>query len=144
RRGKLELTDVAFRDDQHLMNICTKIVTRIGRRIDESRPLVDARLPDGSRVNIIIPPLAIDGASISIRKFSKKTITLDTMAANNSISGPMATLLKIAARCRLNVLISGGTGSGKTTLLNALSRMIDGVERTVTIEDAAELQLQQP
>ncbi|HEX3952007.1 MAG TPA: CpaF family protein [Stellaceae bacterium] len=144
RRGKLELTDVAFRDDQHLMNICTKIVTRIGRRIDESRPLVDARLPDGSRVNIIIPPLAIDGASISIRKFSKKTITLDTMAANLSISTSMATLLKIAARCRLNILISGGTGSGKTTLLNALSRMIDTAERTVTIEDAAELQMQQP
>ena len=144
RRGKLELTEVTFRDDPHLMNICTKIVTRIGRRIDESRPLVDARLPDGSRVNIIIPPLAIDGASISIRKFSKKTITLDTMAANASISPAMATVLKIAARCRLNILISGGTGSGKTTLLNALSRMIDGVERTVTIEDAAELQLQQP
>jgi pilus assembly protein CpaF len=146
RRGKMELTDVAFRDDQHLMNICTKIVTRIGRRIDESRPLVDARLPDGSRVNIIIPPLAIDGAAISIRKFSKKTITLDTMAAaaNPSISPGMATVLKIAARCRLNILVSGGTGSGKTTLLNALSRMIDPGERTVTIEDAAELQLQQP
>jgi pilus assembly protein CpaF len=144
RRGKLEVTDVTFRDNAHLMNICTKIVTRIGRRIDESRPLVDARLPDGSRVNIIIPPLAIDGASISIRKFSKKSITLDIMAANNSISPAMATLLKIAARCRLNILISGGTGSGKTTLLNALSRMIDSTERTVTIEDAAELQLQQP
>jgi len=144
RRGKLELTEVVFRDDPHLMNICTKIVTRIGRRIDESRPLVDARLPDGSRVNIIIPPLAIDGASISIRKFSKKTITLDTMATGNSISPAMATMLKIAARCRLNILISGGTGSGKTTLLNALSRMIDSAERTVTIEDAAELQLQQP
>jgi pilus assembly protein CpaF len=135
---------VQFRDDAHLMNICTKIVTRIGRRIDESRPLVDARLPDGSRVNIIIPPLAIDGASISIRKFSKKTITLDTMATGGSISPAMATMLKIAARCRLNILISGGTGSGKTTLLNALSRMIDSAERTVTIEDAAELQLQQP
>jgi pilus assembly protein CpaF len=144
RRGKLEVTDVQFRDNAHLMNICTKIVTRIGRRIDESRPLVDARLPDGSRVNIIIPPLAIDGASISIRKFSKKSITLDIMAANGSLSPQMATLLKIAARCRLNILISGGTGSGKTTLLNALSRMIDSTERTVTIEDAAELQLQQP
>ncbi len=144
RRGKLELTEVTFRDSAHLMNICSKIVTRIGRRIDESRPLVDARLPDGSRVNIIIPPLAIDGASISIRKFSKKSITLDTMAANNSISPAMATILKIAARCRLNILISGGTGSGKTTLLNALSRLIDSTERTVTIEDAAELQLQQP
>ncbi|HLY47112.1 MAG TPA: ATPase, T2SS/T4P/T4SS family [Stellaceae bacterium] len=144
RRGKLEMTDVTFRDDQHLMNICTKIVTRIGRRIDESRPLVDARLPDGSRVNIIIPPLAIDGAAISIRKFSKKSITLDVMSASGSISTAMGTLLKIAARCRLNILISGGTGSGKTTLLNALSRMIDSAERTVTIEDAAELQLQQP
>jgi pilus assembly protein CpaF len=144
RRGKLELTDVVFRDNPHLMNICTKIVTRIGRRIDESRPLVDARLPDGSRVNIIIPPLAIDGASVSIRKFSKKSITLDIMAANNSMSPAMATVLKIAARCRLNILISGGTGSGKTTLLNAMSRMIDSTERTVTIEDAAELQLQQP
>jgi pilus assembly protein CpaF len=144
RRGKLELTDVQFRDDQHLMNVATKIVTRVGRRIDEARPLVDARLPDGSRVNIIIPPLALDGASISIRKFSKKSITLDTMAAGGSISPAMATVLKIASRCRLNILISGGTGSGKTTLLNALSRMIDSAERTVTIEDAAELQLQQP
>ena len=144
RRGKLELTDVQFRDDAHLMNVATKIVTRVGRRIDEARPLVDARLPDGSRVNIIIPPLALDGASISIRKFSKKSITLDTMAASGSISPAMATVLKIAARCRLNILISGGTGSGKTTLLNALSRMIDATERTVTIEDAAELQLQQP
>ena len=144
RRGKLEPTDVSFRDDQHVMNVATKIVTRIGRRIDESRPLVDARLPDGSRVNIIIPPLAIDGPSISIRKFSKKTITLDTMAQQANISQEMSTLLKIAARCRLNILISGGTGSGKTTLLNALSRLIDPTERTVTIEDAAELQLQQP
>jgi pilus assembly protein CpaF len=144
RHGKLEVSDATFRDNAHLMNICTKIVTRIGRRIDESRPLVDARLPDGSRVNIIIPPLAIDGPSISIRKFSKKSITLDSMAANDSISPAMAKLLKIAARCRLNILISGGTGSGKTTLLNALSRMIESTERTVTIEDAAELQLQQP
>jgi pilus assembly protein CpaF len=144
RRGKLELTDVKFNGDQHLMNICTKIVTRIGRRIDESRPLVDARLADGSRVNIIIPPLALDGASMSIRKFSKKSITLDIMANSGNISPAMATLLKIAARVRLNVLISGGTGSGKTTLLNALSRLIDTGERVVTIEDAAELQLQQP
>jgi pilus assembly protein CpaF len=144
RRGKLELADVHFRDDQHVMNVATKIVSRIGRRIDEAKPLVDARLEDGSRVNIIIPPLALDGPSISIRKFSKKTITLDIMAQTGSISSPMATLLKIAARCRLNILISGGTGSGKTTLLNAMSRMIDPAERTVTIEDAAELQLQQP
>jgi pilus assembly protein CpaF len=144
RRGKLELTDIQFRDDDHVMNVATKIVTRIGRRIDESQPLVDARLADGSRVNIITPPLAIDGPSISIRKFSKKTITLDTMAQQANISPQMATFLKIAARCRLNILISGGTGSGKTTLLNALSRLIDPAERTVTIEDAAELQLQQP
>jgi pilus assembly protein CpaF len=144
RRGKLELTDAVFRDEPHLMNICTKIVTRIGRRVDELHPLVDARLPDGSRVNIIISPLALDGAMISIRKFSKKDITLDKMAANGSMSPAMATVLKVAARCRLNILISGGTGSGKTTLLNALSQMIDSNERTVTIEDAAELQLQQP
>ncbi|HJU16435.1 MAG TPA: ATPase, T2SS/T4P/T4SS family [Stellaceae bacterium] len=144
RRGKLEVTDVQFRDDQHVLNVATKIVTRIGRRVDESQPLVDARLTDGSRVNIIIPPLAIDGPSISIRKFSKKSITLDTMAQQGNISPEMAILLKIAARSRLNILISGGTGSGKTTLLNALSRMIDAAERTVTIEDAAELQLQQP
>ena len=144
RRGKLELTDVRFRDDDHVMNVATKIVTRIGRRIDESTPLVDARLMDGSRVNIIVPPLAIDGPSISIRKFSKKTITLDTMAQQANISPEMATLLKVASRCRLNILISGGTGSGKTTLLNALSRLIDPTERTVTIEDAAELQLHQP
>ncbi|HLG88390.1 MAG TPA: CpaF family protein [Alphaproteobacteria bacterium] len=144
RRGKLELTDVTFRDNAHVMNIALRIVTRIGRRVDESVPLVDARLADGSRVNIIVPPLAIDGPSISIRKFSKKSITLDTMAEQGNISPEMATLLKIAARCRLNILISGGTGSGKTTLLNAMSRMIDSAERTVTIEDAAELQLQQP
>jgi pilus assembly protein CpaF len=144
RRGRLELTNVQFRDDQHVMNVITKIVTRVGRRVDESTPLADARLMDGSRVNVIIPPLALDGPSISIRKFSKKTITLDTMAAQANISPAMATVLKIAARCRLNILISGGTGSGKTTLLNAMSRMIDPAERTVTIEDAAELQLQQP
>src|SRR5438045_6339225 len=144
RRGKLELTDVQFRDDAHLMNVATKIVTRAGRRVDEARPMVDARLPAGSRVNIIIPPLALDGAPIPIRKFPKKSNTLDTMAAGASISPAMATVLKIAARTRLNILISGGTGSGKTTLLNALSRMIDSTERTVTIEDADELQLQQP
>jgi len=144
RNGKLERSDVRFVDDSHVMRIIDKIVSQIGRRVDEASPMVDARLPDGSRVNIIIPPLAIDGASVSIRKFSKKSITLDIMAANLSMSPAMATMLKIAARCRLNILISGGTGSGKTTLLNALSRMIDSTERTVTIEDAAELQLQQP
>ena len=144
RRGRLEPTDVTFRDDQHVMNIATRIVTQVGRRIDESTPLVDARLADGSRVNIIVPPLAIDGPSISIRKFSKKSITLDVMARQQNLSAAMATVLKIASRCRLNILISGGTGSGKTTLLNALSQMIETDERVVTIEDAAELQLQQP
>jgi pilus assembly protein CpaF len=144
RRGKLELTDVVFRDDSHVMNVATRIVTAIGRRVDESSPLVDARLMDGSRVNIIIPPLAIDGPSISIRKFSKKSITLDIMARQGNISEQMATVLKIAARSKLNILISGGTGSGKTTLLNAMSQTIDPGDRIVTIEDAAELQLQQP
>jgi pilus assembly protein CpaF len=144
RRGKLELSGVTFRDDAHVMNVATRIVTRIGRRIDESSPLCDARLQDGSRVNIIIPPLAIDGPSISIRKFGKKSITLDTMVETKNVSPAMATVLKIASRCRLNILISGGTGSGKTTLLNALSRQIDHGERVVTIEDAAELRLQQP
>jgi len=144
RKGKLELTDVVFKDNQHVQNIATRIVTRIGRRIDESSPLCDARLEDGSRVNIIIPPLAIDGPSISIRRFSKKSITLDVMASQNNVSTAMATVLKVASRSRLNILISGGTGSGKTTLLNALSQLIDLGERIVTIEDAAELQLQQP
>jgi len=144
RRGKLELTNVKFKDNAQLINIATRIVTRIGRRVDDSSPLCDARLEDGSRVNIIIPPLAIDGCSISIRKFSKKSITLDIMGQSQNISPNMATVLKIASRARLNILISGGTGSGKTTLLNALSQLIDHGERIVTIEDAAELQLQQP
>ncbi len=144
RRGKLELTDVHFRDNAHVMNIATRIVSRIGRRIDESSPLADARLEDGSRVNIIAPPLAIDGASISIRKFSKKSITLESMAQARNMSPQMSVVLQICGRAKLNILISGGTGSGKTTLLNALSRMIDQGERVVTIEDAAELQLQQP
>jgi pilus assembly protein CpaF len=144
RGGKLDLTDVTFRDHGHLMNICTRIVSWIGRRVDESSPMCDARLKDGSRVNIIIPPLAIDGAAISIRKFAEKKITLEKMVEFGSMSPAMMKLLQIAARVKLNILISGGTGSGKTTLLNALSRMIDGGERVVTIEDAAELQLQQP
>ncbi|MGH6797683.1 MAG: CpaF family protein [Roseiarcus sp.] len=144
RKGKLELTDVTFRDNTHVMAIGTRIVTMVGRRIDESTPLVDARLADGSRVNIIVPPLALDGPTISIRKFSKKTITLDVMERQENIAPAMAKVLKIAARVRLNILISGGTGSGKTTLLNAMSQMIDAGERIVTIEDAAELQLQQP
>jgi pilus assembly protein CpaF len=144
RRGKLELTDVQFRDDAHVLHVATRIVTDVGRRVDESTPLVDARLKDGSRVNIIIPPLAIDGPTVAIRKFSRKEITLDVMARQANMSLDMATVLKIAGRARLNILISGGTGSGKTTLLNAMSRMIDHGERTITIEDAAELQLQQP
>jgi len=144
RGGKLDLTDITFRDHSHLMNICTRIVSWIGRRVDESSPMCDARLKDGSRVNIIIPPLAIDGAAISIRKFAEKKITLEKMVEFGSMSPQMMRLLQIAARVKLNILISGGTGSGKTTLLNALSRMIDGGERVVTIEDAAELQLQQP
>ena len=144
RGGKLQLTGVTFQDDAHVMNIATRIVTRIGRRVDESSPICDARLADGSRVNVIAPPLAIDGPSISIRKFSRRRITLDRMASQGNISPQMAQLLKIGGRSRLNMLISGGTGSGKTTLLNACSQLIDHGERVVTIEDAAELQLQQP
>lgn len=144
RRGKLELTDVQFRDHAHLMNVAQRIATRVGRRVDETSPICDARLEDGSRVNIIAPPLAIDGCAISIRKFSRKSITLDTMVRQQNISEPLAKVLKIAAACRLNIVISGGTGSGKTTMLNALSQLIDHGERIVTIEDAAELQLQQP
>ncbi len=142
--GKLVLSDARFRDDRHVMNVATRIVSQIGRRVDESSPLCDARLMDGSRVNIIIPPLAIDGPSISIRKFAKQKITLDVMATQGNLSPEMEAVLRIAARSQLNILISGGTGSGKTTLLNALSQMIDHGERVVTIEDAAELQLQQP
>ncbi len=144
RGGKLELTDVRFRDEKHLMNVIQRIVTAVGRRIDESSPICDARLADGSRVNAIIPPLAIDGPSLSIRKFAKKKITLEKMVEFGSISPRLMQLLKIIGACRLNVLVSGGTGSGKTTMLNAISRLIDPGERIVTIEDAAELQLQQP
>jgi pilus assembly protein CpaF len=126
------------------MNIAQRIVTRVGRRVDETCPIADARLPDGSRVNVIAPPLAIDGCSISIRKFSKKSITLDVMVRQRNMSEDLGKVLKIASACRLNVVISGGTGSGKTTMLNAMSQLIDPAERVVTIEDAAELQLQQP
>jgi pilus assembly protein CpaF len=144
KHGKLELTSVTFEDNAHLLNICNRIVSRIGRRVDESSPICDARLLDGSRVNIIIPPLAIDGASVSIRKFGKRQIGFDQMVQQGNISAAMGTLLRIAARCRLNMVVSGGTGSGKTTMLNALSGMIDNGERVVTIEDAAELRMQQP
>lgn len=144
RKGRLELTSAHFRDNDHVMNVAQRIVTAVGRRVDESSPICDARLKDGSRVNVIAPPLSLKGCSISIRKFSKKKITLDVMASQQNISDDVCKLLKIAGACRLNIIISGGTGSGKTTLLNALSRMIDHGERIVTIEDAAELQLQQP
>ena len=144
KRGKLHLTNVQFRDRHHVMNVAQRIVTRIGRRVDETCPICDARLADGSRVNIIAPPLAIDGCTISIRKFSNKKITLDVMDRQNNLSHAMSKVLKIAAACRLNIVISGGTGSGKTTMLNAMSQLIDEGERVVTIEDAAELQLQQP
>ncbi len=144
QRGKLVLSDCQFRDNAHVLSIASRIVSHVGRRVDESNPLVDARLADGSRVNIIIPPLAIDGPSISIRKFAKQKITLDVMEKQGNLSPSAATVLRVGGRCRLNILISGGTGSGKTTLLNAISQLIDPGERIVTIEDAAELQLQQP
>ena len=143
RFGVLEPTGVRFRDERHLLRIIDKIVSSIGRRVDESQPWVDARLPDGSRVNAIIRPCAIDGPSLSIRKFSKKPILLDKMQELGSLSEDAATLLNGLVQARMNILISGGTGSGKTTLLNAMSRAISVKERIVTIEDAAELQLQQ-
>ena len=143
RAGRLELSAIRFRDDAHVMAVAARIVASVGRRIDEASPLVDARLADGSRVNIIIPPLAIDGPTLSIRKFSKRTIDLDRMAAQGNCAPAMAIVLKVAAASRLNILVSGGTGSGKTTLLNALSQQISPDERIVTIEDAAELQLAQ-
>lgn len=144
RRGRLTMTDVKFRDREHVANVAQRIAASVGRRVDETSPMVDARLADGSRVNIIMPPLALDGAAISIRKFSQSRIGIAQMVEFGSLSAPMGRVLEIAARCRLNIVISGGTGSGKTTLLNALSQMIDERERIVTIEDAAELQLQQP
>ncbi len=143
RRGKIELTDVQFRDADHIASIAQKIVARVGRRIDESSPMVDARLQDGSRVNVIFPPLAVDSPCISIRKFSRHRLSLTTMVENGTMTVGVARMLGIAARARLNVLISGGTGSGKTMLLNAMSHLIDHGERIITIEDAAELQLQQ-
>lgn len=144
RKGKLEIASVQFRDEQHLLQIAQRICNMVGRRVDQTSPLADARLKDGSRVNVIIPPLSLRGTAISIRKFSAKPITLDMMAKQDSMSEKMATALKIAGACRFNIVISGGTGSGKTTMLNALSKMIDPGERVLTIEDAAELRLQQP
>ena len=143
-RGKLIRTNVRFRSSAQVAAIAQKIAATVGRRVDESSPLCDARLLDGSRVNIVFPPLALDGPCISIRKFAKKRYDLGALAANGSMSAPVQRILEIGARCRLNVVVSGGTGSGKTTMLNAMSRLIDHGERIVTIEDAAELQLQQP
>ncbi|HHT9126470.1 MAG TPA: CpaF family protein [Candidatus Brocadiia bacterium] len=143
RFGKLELTDVIFKDETHLRQIIDRIVSKVGRRVDESSPMVDARLLDGSRVNAIIPPLAIDGSSLSIRRFGTKPLRAQDLIYYQSATEEILDLLKGAVKCRLNVLISGGTGSGKTTLLNVLSSFIPGTERIVTIEDAAELILQQ-
>jgi pilus assembly protein CpaF len=143
RRGKLEHTDITFLDDAHLMKIIERIVSRVGRRIDESTPMVDARLPDGSRVNAIIPPSAIDGPLVSIRRFAVNPLKVDDMVKNQTFTPAMAQLLEALIKAKLNVLISGGTGSGKTTMLNLLSGFIPNDERIVTIEDAAELQLRQ-
>lgn len=143
RFGKLELSSVTFIDEEHVFNTAQRIAAAVGRRIDESSPMVDARLPDGSRVNVITYPLAIDGTTISIRKFMRRNLSLETLAAQGCISYPMVEVLTRAMQARLNVIVSGGTGAGKTTLLNALSQNIDTRERIITIEDAAELQLQQ-
>ena len=143
RGGKLEPTGLSFKDNQHLMQIIDRIVSRVGRRVDESSPMVDARLADGSRVNAIIPPLAIDGPCLSIRRFGRDPITARLMIENKTLTEPMLELLSAMVKGRLNILISGGTGAGKTTLLNVLSGYIPNSERVVTIEDAAELQLKQ-
>ncbi|MEX3983340.1 CpaF family protein [Paraburkholderia sp. EG287A] len=143
RRGKLELTDVNFYDDAHLMKVIEKIVSRVGRRIDESSPMVDARLPDGSRVNAIIPPSAVDGPLVSIRRFAVKPLLVSDLIELQTLTPPMAQVLEGLARAKVNILVSGGTGSGKTTMLNVLSGFIPNDERIVTIEDAAELQLRQ-
>ena len=144
RRGRLELTDITFFDDAHLMKIIERIVSRVGRHIDESTPMVDARLPDGSRVNAIIPPSAIDGPLVSIRRFAVNPLTVDDMIRNRSFTPSIARMFEAMSKAKLNILISGGTGSGKTTLLNLMSGFIPADERIVTIEDAAELQLRQP
>ena len=144
RRGRLEMTDITFNDDVHLMKIIDKIVSRVGRRIDESSPMVDARLPDGSRVNAIIPPLAIDGPILSIRRFATVPLQVSDLISYRSLSDEMAQFIGALSQARINILISGGTGSGKTTLLNCLTNYIDDEERIITCEDAAELQLQQP
>ena len=142
--GKIQLTNIRFRDNAQLMNICQRIVSQVGRRVDESSPICDARLADGSRVNVIAPPLAIDGPALTIRKFKKDKLTLDQLVRFGAISPPGAEVLKIIGKVRCNIVISGGTGSGKTTLLNCLTNYIEHDERVITCEDAAELQLQQP
>lgn len=142
--GKIQLTSIRFRDNAQLMNICQRIVSQVGRRVDESSPICDARLADGSRVNVIAPPLAIDGPALTIRKFKKDKLTLDQLVRFGAISPPGAEILKIIGKVRCNLVISGGTGSGKTTLLNCLTNYIEDDERVITCEDAAELQLQQP
>ncbi|MCK5551140.1 MAG: CpaF family protein, partial [Hyphomicrobiaceae bacterium] len=142
--GKVQKTNVRFADDQQLLNVCQRIVSQVGRRVDESSPICDARLPDGSRVNVIVPPLALDGAVLTIRKFKKDRLTLEQFVQYGSITPPLKTILEIIGRVRCNILISGGTGSGKTTLLNCLTGSIDDDERIITCEDSAELQLQQP
>jgi len=144
RHGRLELTDVVFSDTAHLMKIIDKIVSRVGRRVDESSPMVDARLPDGSRVNAIIPPISLDGPILSIRRFSMVPLTLDDLIRSKTVTPELAQLLMVMVRAKLNILISGGTGTGKTTTLNVMSAAIPANERIVTIEDAAELRLQQP
>ncbi len=144
RLGRLELTSVSFRDEAHMRHIIDRIISRVGRRIDESTPLVDARLPDGSRVNAIIPPAALDGPILSIRRFRRRALSIDDLLELGSMSPEIAQFLTGACRARLNMLITGGTGSGKTTLLNIMSRYIPNEERILTIEDSAELQLQQP
>ncbi|TQK05200.1 CpaF family protein [Herbaspirillum sp. SJZ107] len=144
RRGRLELTDIAFHDNAHLMKIIEKIVSRVGRRVDESSPMVDARLPDGSRVNAIIPPLAVDGPLVSIRRFGATPLTVQNLLDYKSVTPPMVKVMESLGLAKVNILISGGTGSGKTTMLNLISGFIPGNERIVTIEDAAELQLRQP
>ncbi|HDG97783.1 MAG TPA: CpaF family protein, partial [Desulfobacterales bacterium] len=144
RGGVLEPTPIRFRDDEHLMQIIDKIVSSIGRRVDESSPMVDARLEDGSRVNVIIPPLALDGPILSIRKFGQKALTIDDLISSNTFPAEIAAYLEAAVKSKLNILISGGTGAGKTTLLNILAGYIPDNERIITIEDSAELRLQQP
>src|SRR5215831_7682880 len=143
RAGKLELTGLSFKDNTHLMQIIERIVSRVGRRVDESSPMVDARLNDGSRVNAIIPPLAIDGPCVSIRRFGREPVTARQMIENQTLTESMLELLSAMVKGRLNILVSGGTGAGKTTLLNVLSGYIPNSDRIVTIEDAAELQLKQ-